>query len=195
MKHVKVGVFCIAVVAMLCYPAQGWAQELSTAQLQLIKAEIAADATLAAKPMTTAGHTAIAQALNLPNSVEHWVWRTDVSREDILFGRGPDGTMFTWADNGFIKRSLSDILAWQELTGAGSIDVSVPGVRAALSEIFSGTGNAGLNRTHVFSVGRRVATRAERVLAVGTGVTTAPSTMTFEGDISPIEVEQARLLP
>lgn len=190
-QRVMVGAAIWAVLAVAAVSGQ----VVIHGQLQLLKAEIAADPELSAQPFTTDGHTAIASALNRPAAPEYWVWRESVDREDILFTRGPEGTVFQWNDNGFILRSPSDILAWQELFWIGTIDMTLPTVRGALAEIFRGSGNAANNRAHIFAVGRRKATRGERVLASGTGTTASPAVALYRQPIQAIDVERARLIP
>jgi hypothetical protein len=64
------------------------------------------------------------------------------------------------------------------------VNPSLPQVRQAFLDIFSGAGNAALNRAHLAVVGRRKATRLEQVFAVGTGSTADPAVMGVEGRLS-----------
>jgi hypothetical protein len=67
----------------------------------------------------------------------------------------------------------------------------LPNVRQAFTDIFSGTGNAATNRTHLQAVSKRAANRLEKLFATGTGSLASPATMTVEGSISYDEVMRA----
>jgi hypothetical protein len=165
---------------------------LTLAQLQVLKAAILADGALAAQPLTSDGAFAIAAVLNLPASPAFWVWRTSVSKGELVQSTSVDGTTFTWVGNGFITRSVGEQTAWAELFSDGACNPSLASVRQAFLDIFSGSGNAAANRTHLATVGRRIATRAEKLLATGTGSTASPAVMGAEGALSYQDVESAR---
>jgi hypothetical protein len=142
----------------------------------------------------------LAAAYNLTASPAFWVWRASVSKSELVTSIGPDATTFNWTGNGFITRSVGEQTAWRELfNGTDSVNPSLANVRQAFSDIFSGTGNAAANRTHLLAVARRQARRWERVLASGTGSTASPGVLgvgvggdVLEGEISPDQVQQAR---
>jgi hypothetical protein len=131
----------------------------------------------------------IADAYNQLASPEFWVWRVVVPKEEMVGEVSQEGTSFTWAGTGFIGKSVQEILTWQELFDArNNLNPSLPQVRQALIDIFSGTGAAASNRTHILSVIRRRATRAEHLFATGTGTPGSPGTMTFVGFISYLDI-------
>lgn len=131
----------------------------------------------------------IADAYNLPANPEYWVYRIAVPKEEIVGQVSQDGTSFTWAGTGFIGRSTQEILAWRELFDvADNLNPSLPQVRQALMDIFSGTGAAASNRAHMASISRRRATRGERLFASGAGTPASPGTMTFVGTITLYDV-------
>lgn len=181
--------------AVIATPAD--AQTLTTAQLQAVKAEITADAALNAQPMNADGHFAVAAALNLPASPDFWVWRTRVSKDALVGSVGPDGTTFNWTLTGYITRSQGERDAFNAIfDNEGNVNPSRANVRAAFADIFSGnTAPAPANRVHLLAVSRRKATRAEKLLATGTGSTASPAVMGFEGMLSAVDVEAARVLP
>src|SRR4051812_43793716 len=57
---------------------------LTTAQLQTLKADIAADGTLSAQPNTAAGNQAIADAYNAQASPAFFVWQTAAPVADVF---------------------------------------------------------------------------------------------------------------
>lgn len=171
---------------------------LTTAQLQALKTHIDADPVLAAQPNNSDGAFAIAAALNLPATPNFWVWRTSVEKKEIVSNVSRNGTSFTWAGNGFIARSQGEIDCWNQLFNSTlTCNPSLPNVRQAFLDIFSGTGNAASNRTHLDAVSRRKATRAEKLFATGQGGDTAGTagTLTFEGNLGYQDVQDARALP
>lgn len=168
---------------------------LTQAQLLVLKTDIAADPTFAAVPNTPDGAFEIAAAYNANAVPDFWVWRTNVTKAELVQNAGPDGTTFNWVGNGFITRSVGEQTAWREIfNGTDSCNPALPNVRQAFQDIFSGTGNAAANRTHLLAVGRRKATRAEKLFSSGTGSTASPATMGHEGTISYQEVLTARSL-
>jgi hypothetical protein len=169
---------------------------LTPNQLTALKADILADPAFTtgspALKDTPDGRFAIAAAYNLPAALDFWVWRTYITKNEIVSSTTTDGTTWTWVGNGFITRSAGEQAAWTELFNAsGSINASLPQVRAAFGDILSGAGNAAANRTHLLTVARRKATRAEKLFASGSGTTGTPGTMTFEGAITFTDVDSA----
>ena len=156
----------------------------NTAQLQLLKTEINGDPTLAAKA-TAGDYDGIATALNLAAVPDYWCWKTNVTKSQVTDEPSVDGTTFSWT--AYIARSQGERDGWRELFSQGGVNPSLPQVRAAFADIFSGgTGNA--QRTHLLAVARRKASRAEKVLATGTGSTGSPATFGFEGLISVYDI-------
>ena len=169
---------------------------LNTAQFVLLKNDIVADIALNSQPQNSDGAFAIASAYNLNAVSDYWVWRSSVSKSELVSETSVDNTTFTWVGNGFITRSAGEQTAFREIFGdVGMVNAALPQVRQAFLDIFSGTGNAAANRTHLATISRRRATRAEKLFAVGTGTTAAPALMTFEGALSYQDMQTARELP
>lgn len=164
--------------------------QLTTAQKQALKADIIAATdpecvALEASPTNSDLAFAVAALYNLTASPDFWVWRTSVSKKEIVEQASVDATTFTWAGNGFITRSAGELECWNQLFNSTlSCNPSLPNVRQAFQDIFSGTGNAAANRTHLLAAGRRKATRVEDLLATGTGSTASPATMGSEGPLT-----------
>jgi hypothetical protein len=173
---------------------------LLPSQYAALKAAILADPALAALPADNDGAFAIAEAFKADASPDFWVWRTSVAKNEYTQGASVDGTTFNWTGTGFITRSQGERDAWRELfNGSGiggssnAVNPSLPSVRQAFADIFSGpTAPAPANRTHMSTVSRRKANRAEKLFATGTGSTGSPATMTFEGSLTYQEVFSAR---
>ena len=186
------------------------AQTLTPAQLTTLKNNIAASAdtipsalngscaglvgtAVNAVPNTSDGNFCLAAVYNQPAAVAFWAWRTSVSKSDYVTGTSPDATTFIWAGNGFITRTAQEQTAWQEMFSVtGTVDPSKANVRQAFTDIFSGTGNAASNRTHMTAMSRRLVTRFERLYTTGTGSTGSPGLLVVEGAVSGQVIEQAR---
>lgn len=164
---------------------------LTTAQLSAIKADILADPALAGQPNNPDGNTAIAIVYNAVASPDYWVWRSFVSDREIYETTTADATTWSWTT--FIGRSQGERDAWRQMVNmAGGLNPSLANVRSGIADIFSGAGGAN-QRTHLLTLGRRKASRVEKLLkASGTGSTGDPALMGFEGPIAGDQVEAAR---
>ena len=156
---------------------------LTSAQLATLKADILADGALAAIPNTLDGAFDIAQLYNLSASPAFTVWRTEVSTKQIM-------------ENGFIWTAVDSLQIgkariWDWMSGLGSINPSKTNVRQGLQDAF-GAGSA--MQAAILPFLKRLATRAEKLFATGTGSDAQPGTITFEGTLNYQEVYDARNL-
>lgn len=161
---------------------------LTQPQLVILKNDIAADATLNALPQGNEDNaTVVANSYNLNAVPDYWVWRTAVSRGELTNATSVDGTIFSWVGSGFITRAQGERDAWRELfDDRGFVNPSLTQVRQAFADIFSGAiAPAPANRTHLNTISRRKANRAEKLyITTGVGTTAAPSTLVVEGIIT-----------
>lgn len=144
---------------------------LTPAQLTALKAAIAADQELAAIPQTTDGAIAVAQALNLPADPAWVVWRTSVSRQEIL----QNGFDWTRLDN----LSVGKARVWNEIfAGEGeTLNPSKANVRVGIESVWVGTAQDLAVRAAVYVHCKRNATRAQKIFSTGTGSDAVPATM------------------
>jgi hypothetical protein len=120
---------------------------------------------------------------NTEASPEYWVWKNVLSEHDIVSNTSVDGTVWDWT--AYIGRSQGERDAWVRMfNGTFTIDPSIAQVRKGIADIFSGGTGAG-QRTHLLAIGRRKATRIEKLFATGLGTTASPSVMGFVGSIFP----------
>lgn len=135
----------------------------------------------------------IAAAYNVPAAPVYWVWKTSLSKAELLYSTSVDATTFNFQGNGFITRAPGELEAFKVLFDPTNdlTNPSLPQVRSAFADIFSGAGNAVANRTHLLAVARRQATRIERLFATGTGSTASPGTMTAEGFCTHVDIAHA----
>ena len=157
---------------------------LTTAQQAIVKADILADPTLAAKPMNGDGAWDIAAAYNLPASPEWVVWKTNVDPEDIM----RNGMDWTRVDNLSVGKSR----IWDWMTKLGTFDASKLNIRAGIDATWVGTSADLAVRAMVYTHCKRAATRIEKLLSSGTGSAESPAVMTFEGQVSYQDVQYAR---
>ncbi len=172
---------------------------LSTSQAAALRADIinSADPTvIAARGGGQVGRddTTLAQLYNQPANPAFWVWRTALEKKEVVQSVSRTGTSFVWAGNGFITRSAGELEAWNQLFNSTlTCNPSLANVRQAFADIFSGAGNAALNRTHLDVVARRQVTRAERLFATGAGADSAggAGTLVWDGTLSPSDIGRA----
>lgn len=143
---------------------------LTDAQKATLKAAILADS--GAAPLYTNGDlTGLADYLNAPASPAFIVWRTDVPTKDIK-------KAINWSE--YIGRSVGERGAFELIISNGIVNAADLNVRTGFTDIFSGPSGAN-TRAALTAIAKRTATRAERVLATGTGSDATPGLLTFEG--------------
>lgn len=163
---------------------------LTAEQLPALKADIQADGTLSGILNNSDGNTVIAAAYNASASPDYWVWRTFVSDAELYETTSIDATVWSWSI--YIARSQAERDSWRQMVNMkGGINPSLANTRTGIADIFSGAGGAN-QRAHLTSLGRRKASRVEKLFAVGNGQTATPSTMASEGPITADEVQAAR---
>lgn len=160
---------------------------LTPAQLATLKAAILADPVLAVIPNTPDGAVAIADAMNLNAVPDFTVWKTRVTVTQI--GDKINGTELA----GLIQLNVTRLQAVAQLSPDG-VNPSLLDRRQFFDDIFSGAGGA-TTRSQLLALWKRLATRAEKLYATGTGTNPSPATLTFEGGITLQDVQDARSLP
>lgn len=152
---------------------------LTQAQKDILAADIIANRASIADG-DTAGAADFYNAVAAP---DYWVWKENLTEHEIVEQTSVDGTVWDWT--AYIARSQGERDAWVRMfNGTYSINPSISQVRKGIADIFSGPSGAG-QRTHLLAVGRKKATRIEKLLATGNGTAATPSNMSFVGAISP----------
>lgn len=157
---------------------------LTPSQLVTLKNNILADPVLAAQPMNGDGHFAIKTAYNLLAVPNFTVWKSRVSISDV-------GKKINGAELGGLTTANHTRLQTIALYLADGVNPSLADNRAFFDDVFSGAGGT-VTRATLLVLWKRLATRAEKLFAVGTGSDAAPATMTFEGLLTVAHVESAR---
>jgi hypothetical protein len=152
---------------------------LTAAQKVTLKADILAnsDANTIYQNGDTSG---LAALYNAPASPSHTVWKTGVSITHV------GDTIVASELAGLTGVNIDRLSCIAQLSPMG-VNPSKADRRAAFDDIFSGAG--GVNtRAALAILWKRLATRAEKLFATGTGSDASPATLTFEGNISPSEL-------
>ncbi len=152
---------------------------LTTTQQQSLKADVAAAAdpecqALEADPTNADKAFAVAALYNQAAAPAFVVWRTNVPVKDAK-------QAMVWTE--FIGRSQGERDAWQFMLSNGILNAADANVRQGILDIFSGPSGA-QSRANLTAIAKRNATRAEKVMATGTGSNASPATMGFEGSLS-----------
>lgn len=167
---------------------------LTTSQLTALKQAIEADAVLNAFPNNSDGAFAIAELLNQIASPDYWVWRTSVSRAGIYNDVSPDGTTWSWTT--YKGQTVAEQNAWTQMFMGDTANFSKQNLRDGVAAIFSGSGAPATQRAHITAMGRKKATRIQKIFSSGNGLSATPATMdvtineTYQ--IQYTDIEQAR---
>ena len=149
---------------------------LTSAQLQVLATNMAASE-FAGLPHNSDSAATIAQAYNLPASPNFTVWREDVGVQEIK-------SNIVWAD--YVAATPGVQLAFEFMIAEGMVNPSDPNIRQGFAAVFSG-----VTLTQLTAMAKRLATRAERLFATGTGTTGSPGTMVGSGPLSGGSILQA----
>lgn len=186
------------VVLFLSITSVSQAQTLTPSQRVTVKADVLAQSDLnaiASASPNSDGAFAIAALYNASPAVAYWVWRTNVSRQDIytkqndLVVSGAQTGFWNWTT--FKNQGATEQTAWAQMFMGDQANFSAQNVRDGVAAIFTGSAAANAQRDHCLAIGRRLATRIEKLLATGTGSTASPGVMGFEGTLSVSDVLQA----
>lgn len=148
-------------------------------QLSTLKAAVLADQELSA---VGRNDTELARLLNLPTSFV--CWRSLVTQDEIM----QNG--FDWVRVDNLSVGKARIWEWLFDNQQQSINPNKANVRAGIDECWKGT-QADLNvRAAIYVHCKRAATRAESILASGTGTDATPGLFGFEGQVSVNDIGQ-----
>ncbi len=157
---------------------------LTSQQLTALKAAIDGDPALAAFPNDPDGNTEIAKAFNLAASPAFTVWKTNVLTVRV-------GEAFNASELAGLTALNHTRLQTLAIYLTAGVNPSLASIRTFFDDIFSGAG--GVNtRAALLALWKRLATRAEKLFATGTGSDAVPATMTAEGPLTRQNVEAAR---
>lgn len=156
---------------------------LTTAQLQALKASIQADPILGPLPNTVDNNIHIAEEYNKPASPTFTVWKSSVSIYEVW--NAINGVELDGLTTGN-KTTLNVIAAF----AVSGLDPTKADKRTLFDNIFSGAGGT-QTRGNLAILWRRQASRVERLYATGTGSDPSPGLLVFEGTITWQDVNTA----
>jgi hypothetical protein len=157
---------------------------LTTAQLQTLKAAIAAETDPTFVTYRTNGQTGQMAGFYNGNST-FVVWRTNVSiRETGQVFDGAEWAGMTSANHTRLQTVAQYLMAY---------NAGVAGIRAMFNDIWSGAGGTN-TRASLLVLWKRFATKGERLYVTGTGTDVTPGLLVFEGSITDTDISAALAL-
>ena len=158
---------------------------LTPEQLATVKTDILASADMNTLPANSDGAFAIAALYNKPASPTYFVWRSSVPMSEIM----RNGFDWTLVDNLTIGKAR----IWEWMSRLGTFNPSKTNIRAGIDAAWQGTAADLAVRAVVYTHCKRLATKAEKILATGTGSDASPAVTGYEGRLNYQDVERARL--
>lgn len=159
---------------------------LTTAQQTALKTYIDSVPEWAVLPNDSESALMIAQALQADASPDFIVWRSSVSKDEIM----QNG--FDWVQVDNLTVGKARIWDWMFDNAQKAFNPSKVNVRAGIDEAWKGTAAMLAVRAAVYGHCKRKANILEKVLATGIGTTASPATMGYEGNIHYSDVQSAR---
>jgi hypothetical protein len=157
---------------------------LTTAQIAIVKADIAANTDTNNIPAGSDGSWTIANLYNELAVPDYFVWRTNVPADEVM----RNGMDWTRVDN----LSIGKARIWEWMTKLGSFNASKANIRAGIDACWVGTAADLAVRAAVYTHCNRPATRLEKLLAAGIGTVASPATMAYEGTVSYQNIDTVR---
>jgi len=157
---------------------------LTSAQSATLKDAINADPVLNELPLTLDSGYEIAIQLDQPATPDFIVWKTSVTVDEIM----RNGMDWARVDN----LSVGKARIWDWMTRLGTFNAAKANIRAGIDAAWVGTAADLAVRALIYTHCKRPATRAEKVLATGTGSDAAPAVMGYEGKLVPQDCFDAR---
>lgn len=142
---------------------------LTSQQKATLKAHILATPELNAFPNNADGAFEIKNLLNMQAAPDFTVWRTNVTRKEIL----QNGFDWTRLDN----LSVGLARVWTDIFVDGVINPSKPNVRTGIEAVWVGSTPDLAVRAAVYVHCKKLATRAQKLFSTGTGSNASPATM------------------
>lgn len=143
---------------------------LSSGQLQTLKTLVQADP-IATALANAADDVGLAAWLNTGDAT-YTVWRTDVTIDEC-------NAVIVWTEVDGLTAGKARI--WEWMKSLAVLNASRANIRQGILDAFA---SATATRTALTALAKRLASRAEKALASGTGTNASPATLTWEGQIT-----------
>ena len=205
MKIVAILLCMLTVMLPVAY-GQTTTNTLTPAQCATLKTDIINDAALV-NARNTRQDQVIADAYSAEATPVYWVWKSKLTRSQMLYDTSVDNTFFSTSGTGFVTRTVQELMLFESLfdkiTSLTNPMNSV--IRASFGTAMSGgTSPAPENRTHMLAIARQKANRMERLFVDnttqpctgGTGNSpNGPCLMRYEGTVTTQHIACALNLP
>lgn len=168
---------------VLFFVAGGARAQLTLTQIQALKTACIADVAVC-KPLHDAADDAGLAGYFNGSTVTFIAWRTDTNIDEIM----RNGMDWARVDN----LSVGKARIWDWMGRLGMLDCSRSNIRAGIDATWVGNAADLAVRATVYTHCKRIANRAEKILATGTGTDVAPATLTFQGSVSLAEASLIR---
>ncbi len=143
---------------------------LTSGQLQTLKTLVRADP-IATALANAADDVGLAAWLNTGDAT-YTVWRTDVTIDEC-------NAVIVWTEVDGLTAGKARI--WEWMKSLAVLNASRANIRQGILDAFA---SATATRTALTALAKRLASRAEKALASGTGTNASPATLTWEGQIT-----------
>ena len=143
---------------------------LTSGQLQTLKTLVQADP-IATALANAADDVGLAAWLNTGDAT-YTVWRTDVTIDEC-------NAVIVWTEVDGLTAGKARI--WEWMKSLAVLNASRANIRQGILDAFA---SATATRTALAALAKRLASRAEKALASGTGTNASPATLTWEGQIT-----------
>lgn len=143
---------------------------LTSGQLQTLKTLVQADP-IATALANAADDVGLAAWLNTGDAT-YTVWRTDVTIDEC-------NAVIVWTEVDGLTAGKAGI--WEWMKSLAVLNASRANIRQGILDAFA---SATATRTALTALAKRLASRAEKALASGTGTNASPATLTWEGQIT-----------
>lgn len=160
----------------------------NNAQYLILQADILANTDPEFVTYRTNGQNSkMADWYNTTAAPDYTCWKNKVTQDEIM----QNG--FDWVRVDNLTVGKARIWEWLFANETRSITPSKANVRAGIAEVWKGTAADLAVQAVVLGHCKRLATRVEKLFAVGTGTTLAPSDLVIFGPISELDVANALL--
>ena len=143
---------------------------LTSGQLQTLKTLVQADP-IATALANAADDVGLAAWLNTGDAT-YTVWRTDLTIDEC-------NAVIVWTEVDGLTAGKARI--WEWMKSLAVLNASRANIRQGILDAFA---SATATRTALTALAKRLASRAEKALASGTGTNASPATLTWEGQIT-----------
>lgn len=151
---------------------------LTSGQLQTLKTLVQADP-IATALANAADDVGLAAWLNTGDAT-YTVWRTDVTIDEC-------NAVIVWTEVDGLTAGKARI--WEWMKSLAVLNASRANIRQGILDAFA---SATATRTALTALAKRLASRAEKALASGTGTNASPATLTWEGQITYADASMIR---